>query len=197
MVSKIIYKLVFSILILMSFCMSQAQTYLSPVIGVGFSEIQTNMFRRLTNNDGYAYISPIIGFNIQQQLNSQLYLTFNSTISYNIYKLTKKRPVYPFVYIPKEYISLPLTVGADYFIDKNFYVGLGFSMTFYNYLNSPVDFRGIGYKAQAGYFIKNFFLQASYRDGLSYSEEFYLYPINTINLSFGYRFKLTQGRMRK
>ncbi|HZV71336.1 MAG TPA: hypothetical protein VFG10_17395 [Saprospiraceae bacterium] len=188
-----------------------SQTYISPVIGLAFSKVQSRDFLAtgyeniIPLEKGYANASPQIGLRVKQRFFKKADLELTSKFSHNQIP-AEINSIVDIEGFEFNYFQTDFTV--QYYILPGMYIGSGFSYNQLRKVKSIVKLNRDLYRINESGFIfsigkmfKNFNLELYYYKGLSKIEirdfDLYLKPISTFGISLSYDIKVFNKIWRK
>ena len=192
-----------SISILIFATLSKAQTYISPIVGIDFSQVKSSHSfvihsTLVLDNKNFSNINPFYGLKIEQKLSKRLGLSCESNFLqqkipnalvadnaslYSI-KFNYFRNNLSLNYKISEILIIGL--GYDYSIIKDLKpLKLGNKLTSY-----PLHEQGISFKVGTEY--KNFELTSYFHKNLHFKKnsDFDIFTINSFGISLGYKFRV-------
>ena len=186
------------------------QTYIGPIVGYDFAQIQSNSEKREywdyhTYNIGFSFKSPVFGIKLEQYIFQGLLLSFQSTYTHKTVPGSGFGiiPIYGFFYncfqqnlSIKYLIAQKISIGGG--IDYNFYNGISWDHgTRLNKLIGTIDlkYQNKGFHFCVGTKVSDFDFELYYYKSPSYInvyiiEGYHLDPISSIGVKLSYDFKL-------
>ncbi len=197
------YILTFSIFLFGTF--TQAQTYISPIIGVDFMKIETKyntwFASRIfnVNHKGFSIKSPFLGIKIEQNITKKLAISYETSLTRKSVNVAVGPQDLVIDNIKFNYLRNNLSLF--YKSNKYLVTGIGYDFNLIKnlqYFPYGEYYRGKrllydhGVSLRMGAEIKNFQLMAYFHKSLHFNKNDYsdIFNINSFGICTGYRFRV-------
>lgn len=192
-----------SVSILVFTTLSKAQTYISPIIGVDFSQVKSSHTFGIHSilvlyNEKFSNIKPFYGIKIEQKLSKTIGVSCESNFLQQ--KISKSLSTDGAYVDGIKFNYFRNNLSLNYKISKIIIIGLGYDYSIIkglkplkfgdNISGYPLHEQGISFKLGTEY--KNFELTSYFHKNLHFKQnsDFDIFTINSIGLSLGYKFRV-------